>query len=326
MVDLTTEYMGLKLKNPIIIGSCGHTNSAASIAKLEANGAAAVVLKSLFEEQILMEVDSLQSDQSIHAEELDYIRGYTRQHNLDEYLNLVSEAKKAVSIPIIASINCISVSEWTTFGKKLQDAGADGLELNMYIMPGDIKQKSEDIEKIYFDIIAEVNKHVSIPIAAKIGSYFTGMANMIFDLSIREASAIVMFNRFHRPDIDLKKMEMSSADIFSTPEENLLPLRWIGMLSDKVECDLAASTGIHDGYAVIKNLLAGASAVQIATIIYKKGPEYIGEMLGQMEEWMNGKKYAAIKDIIGKLNHGHIKNPALYERSQFMKYFSSAKV
>lgn len=326
MVDFTTEYMGIKLKNPIIVGSCGLTSSVTSIQKLEANGAAAVVLKSLFEEQILMEVDSLKSDQSIHAEELDYIKGYTRQHNLDEYLNLVSEAKKKTSIPIIASINCASVDEWTAFAKRLQDAGADGLELNMYIMPGDIKQTSADIEQIYFDILKEVKKHISIPIAVKLGFYFTGLANMIFNLSIREASAIVMFNRFHRPDIDLKKMEMTSADIFSSPEENVLPLRWIGMLSNDVECDLAATTGIHDGQTVIKNLLAGASAVQIATIVYKKGPEYIGEMLGQMEEWMNGKKYSSIQDIIGKLNHKNVKDPTMYERSQFMRYFSNAKI
>jgi len=326
MVDLTTEYMGIKLKNPIIIGSCGLTSSVASIQKLEANGAAAVVLKSLFEEQILMEVDSLKSDQSIHTEEMDYIAGYTRQHNLDEYLNLVSEAKKAVSIPIIASINCASVAEWTAFAKRLQDAGADGLELNMYIMPGDIKKTSADIEQTYFDILKEVKKHISIPIAVKLGFYFTGLAHMIFNLSIREPSAIVMFNRFHQPDIDLKKMEMTSADIFSSPDENLLPLRWIGMLSNDVECDLVATTGIHDGQTVIKNLLAGASAVQIATIIYQKGPEFIGEMLGQMEEWMTGKKYSAIQDIIGKLNQKNVKDPTLYERSQFMRYFSNAKV
>ena len=326
MPDLSTDYMGINLKNPVVIGSCGLTNSVESIQKLEANGAAAVVLKSLFEEQILMEIDSLQSDHSIHAEEADYIKGYTRQHNLDEYLNLVSAAKKAVSIPVIASINCISAAEWTAFGKRLQDAGADGLELNMFIMLGDINQKSSDIEKIYFHIIDEVNKHITIPLAVKIGFYFTGMANMINRLSLSKLGAIVMFNRFHRPDIDLNKMEMSSADIFSTPQENVLPLRWIGMMSKQVDCSLAATTGIHDGHTVIKNLLAGANAVQIATIIYKNGPEYIGEMLAQIEEWMTGKNYRTVKELIGKLSHGQIKNPAMYERAQFMKYFSSAKI
>ncbi|MBN2321197.1 MAG: dihydroorotate dehydrogenase-like protein [Acidobacteria bacterium] len=325
MLDFTTEYMGLKLKNPIIVGSCGLTNSVESIKKLESNGAAAVVLKSLFEEQILMEVDSLKGEQSLHAEEADYIRGYTRQHNLDEYLKLVSSAKKAVSIPVIASINCVSASEWTAFAGRLQDAGADGLELNMFIMPGNIKQKSEEIEQIYFDIIDEVNKKVSIPIATKIGFYFTGMANVVYNLSIRNVKAVVMFNRFHRPDIDLEKMAIVSADIFSTPEENVLPLRWVGMLADDVKCNLVSTTGIHDGQAVIKNLMAGAKAVQIATILYKKGPEHIREMLGQMEAWMKEKNYKKITDIIGKLSQAHIKDPVLYERSQFMKYFSSAK-
>ncbi len=318
--------MGLNLKNPIIVGSSGLTNSVQSIKKLEANGAAAIVLKSLFEEQIMMEVDSMKGDQSGHAEEMDYIRGYTRQHNLDEYLSLVSDAKKAVSIPVIPSINCASASEWTAFAKRLQDAGADGLELNMYIMPGNIKQKSEEIEQIYFDIINEVKKQISIPIAVKVGFYFTGMANMIFSLSTHGLGAIILFNRFHRPDIDLKKMALTSADIFSTPDENVLPLRWIGMLSDDVKCDLAATTGIHDGHTVLKNVLAGACAVQIATILYKKGPEVIGEMLGQMDEWMTAKKFDSLKEITGKLNQANVKDPVMYERSQFMRYYSSAPI
>jgi len=326
MPDLSTEYMGLSLKNPIIAGSCGLTNSVESIKKLEANGAAAVVLKSLFEEQIMMEVESLKSDQSIHTEELDYIAGYTRQHNLDEYLSLVSNAKKAVSIPVIPSINCASASEWTAFASRLQDAGADGLELNMYIMPGNIKQKSEEIEKIYFDIIREVRKHITIPVAVKIGSYFTGLANMIFNLSVHDIGAIIMFNRFHQPDIDLDKMALSSADIFSSPEENLMPRRWIGMLSHQVKCDLVATTGIHDGHTVLKNILAGAAAVQIATILYKKGPEVIGEMLGQIEGWMNSKNISTIKEITGKLNQASVKDPVVYERSQFMRYFSNAQI
>ncbi len=326
MPDLTTEYMGLSLKNPIIAGSCGLTNSVESIKKLEANGAAAVVLKSLFEEQILMEVESLKSDQSIHTEELDYIAGYNRQHNLDEYLSLVSNAKKAVSIPVIPSINCASANEWTSFASRLQDAGADGLELNIYIMPGNIKQKSEEIEKIYFDIIREVRKHITVPVSVKIGSYFTGLANMIFSLSLQDIGAIIMFNRFHQPDINLDKMALSSADIFSSPEENLMPRRWIGMLSHEVKCDLVATTGIHDGHTVLKNILAGAAAVQIATILYKKGPEVINEMLQQVEEWMNIKNISSIKEITGELNQANVKDPVIYERSQFMRYFSNAKI
>lgn len=326
MPDLTTEYMGLTLKNPIIVGSSGLTNSVQSIKKLEANGAAAVVLKSLFEEQILMEVDSLKSDHGGHTEELDYIKGYTRQHNLDEYLRLVSDAKKAVSIPVIPSINCATASEWTAFAKRLEDAGADGIELNLYIMPGNIRQTSGEIEQIYFDIIKAVKAQVSLPVAVKIGFYFTGMANMVYTLSTQGIGAVVLFNRFHQPDIDLNKMTLGSADIFSRPEDNLLPLRWIGMLSGEVKCDMAATTGIHDGLTALKNILAGARAVQIATVVYKQGPEIIGEMLAQMEAWMTTRKFESIRGITGKLNLARVKDPVIYERSQFMRYYSNAQI
>ncbi len=323
MIDLTTKYMGLTLKNPIIIGSCGLTNSTESIKKMEANGAAAVVLKSIFEEQILMESDAMKHGEVSHAEEAAYINYYTRQHHLDEYLKLVEDTKKEVSIPVIASVNCVSSSEWTSFAKKIQDAGADALELNMFIMPGNARQKGEKIEQVYFDIISKVRKNITLPLALKIGFYFSGLANMIFNLSVRKIDAIVLFNRFYQPDIDLDKMEIISADVFSTPQENALPLRWIGMMADEVKCDLASTTGIHDGLTVIKNLLAGAKAVQIATVIYQKGPEYIGVMLHQMKEWLEKNNYSSLQKIIGKLSQGRIADPVLYERSQFMKYFSS---
>jgi len=316
--------MGLKLKNPIIIGSCGLTNSADGIKKLESNGAAAVVLKSIFEEQILMESSSMETDRLPHAEEIDYIRYYTRKHNLDEYLKLVKNAKKEVSIPVIASINCISSSEWTSFAKRIEDSGADALELNVFILPGDPGQKGEEIEQVYFRIIEAVKQQVSLPLSLKISFYFSGLANMIFNLSIRGADAIVLFNRFYRPDIDLDKMEIISANVFSNPGENFLPLRWIGMTSDEAKCDLAASTGIHDGYTVIKNLLAGAKAVQVASVIYKKGAEYINVMIDQINQWMNDHNYSSLQKIIGKLSQDNIKNPVLYERAQFMKYFSDA--
>ena len=323
MVDLTTTYMGLTLKNPVIIGSCGLTNSTDKIKALENNGAAAVVLKSIFEEQILMEGNSIKHGQVSHVEESDYIHYYTRQHNLDEYLKLVENTKKEVSIPIIASINCISASEWTAFAKRIQDAGADALELNIFIMPGDRNQKGEEIEQLYFNIINEVRKVVTLPLAVKIGFYFSGLANTIFNLSTRKINAIVLFNRFYQPDIDLEKMEIVSADVFSTPQENALPLRWVGMMSGEVKCDLAATTGIHDGTAVIKNLLAGAKAVQIATAVYKNGPEYINVMLRQITDWMTKNNYNSLQKIIGKLAQEKIKDPVLYERSQFMRYFSS---
>lgn len=326
MVDLKTHYLGLTLKNPIIIGSCGLTDALGEIKKMEAQGAAAVVLKSIFEEQILMESSSLSSDHPLHSQEADYINYYTRQHNLDNYLKLIRETKKEVKIPVIASINCASSpSHWVSFARTIQESGADALELNIFILPGNYKQKSEEIEKIYFDIIDGVKQHVSIPLAIKMGFYFSGLANMIFNLSLRGISGIVLFNRFQGPDIDLAKEEIDFAHIFSSPGEISLPLRWIGMMSKEVKCDLAAATGIHDGNGVVKCLLAGAKAVQVVSAIYEKGAKHIPAMLDQIEKWMKEHKYATIKDFNGKLAQERIEHPLLYERSQFMKYYASRK-
>ncbi len=326
MPNLETKYMGLNLRNPIIIGSSGLTNSVEKIKELETNGAGAVVLKSIFEEQILMEADSLKSHHWGHAEEADYLTQYTQQHTLDEYLKLIRNSKKETSIPVIASINCASSEKWTAFAKKIQDAGADALELNIFVLPGDTKQKGEDIEKIYFDIINEVRSQISIPIAVKMSYYFSGLANTIFELSVRKIEGIVLFNRFYRPDVDLEKVELVSSHVFSTPEEIALPLRWVGLLADDVKCDLAASTGIHDGNGVVKCLLVGAKAVQVATTIYKNGPAYIGTMLEQMENWMKEHRYNSAADFTGKLRQDRAKNPVMLERAQFMKYFAGAKI
>jgi len=326
MAKLETRYMGLTLRNPIIVGSSGLTNSVEKIKELEAHGAAAVVLKSIFEEQILMEIDSLKGGRLGHSEEADYIAQYTQQHSLDEYLKLIENSKKTVSIPVIASINCTSPAKWTTFAKKIQNSGADGLELNIFILPADYKQKGEDVEKIYFDIIDEVKAQVSIPIAVKMSFYFSGLANMIFNLSIRNISGIVLFNRFLGPDIDMKEKKVVPSHVFSSTEELSLPLRWIGLLSSEAKCDLAASTGIHDGNGVIKCLLVGAKAVQVATTIYKNGPAQIEKMLEQVKKWMKEHRYHSIQNFIGKLSYDYIKNPVIYERVQFMKYVDDSKV
>lgn len=323
MIDLATKYMGLTLKNPIIIGSSGLTNSLAELKKLEAHGAGAVVLKSIFEEQIMMESHALGSDQPGHSEAFDYISYYTREHSLTNYLKLIKDAKNEISIPVIASINCASADEWVSFARKIQDSGADGLELNMFILPGNIDQDGGEIEKLYFDIIKQVKEHVSIPLAIKMGFYFSGLAKMIFDLSVRGISAIVLFNRFYNLDIDLEKETLTSADVFSKPEEISLPLRWVGMMSAEVKCDLAASTGIHDGFGAVKCLLAGAKAVQVASVIYQKGAQHIGVMLEQIKEWMKRHKYASIEAFNGKMAQEKIDDPIIYERSQFMKYYSS---
>lgn len=325
MIDLSTQYMGMTLKNPIIVGSSGLTNSAADIKKLAANGAAAVVLKSIFEEQILMEAESMRSGYMNHTEAEDYIVQYTKTHNLDEYLKLIENTKKETALPVIASINCASASEWVSFAKTIESSGADGLELNIFILPADPRQAGADIEGIYFDIIDRVREKISIPLAVKMSYYFSGLANMIFNLSIRKIDGIVLFNRFSSPDIDLKEMKIISSHVFSKPEENIPTLRWIGTMADKVKCDLAASTGIHDGHGILKNLLAGAKAVQIATCIYQNGPEYIGTMLDQIKTWMKEHDFTSLDQVIGRLSRKKIDNPVTYARSQFMKYFSSAE-
>ncbi len=317
--------MGLKLKNPIIIGSCGLTNSVENVKEASAHGAAAVVLKSLFEEQIQLTIDQLntKTEHTNHYSEAeDYIHNYSKADIVENYLKLIRECKQAVDIPVIASINCISLSEWTDFAMKIEQAGADGLELNIFILPSDPHKSGDDNEKIYFDIIEKVIKTVKIPVAVKISFYFSGLARMALKLSWTGIKGLVLFNRFFSPDIDIEKFEIKASNVFSHPAELSQSLRWVAMLSTKVQCDIAASTGIHDGKAVIKQLLAGAASVQIASVIYKKGFQEIGIMLAELEDWMTRHKFTSTEQFIGRMSVKKADNPAAYERVQFMKHFS----
>jgi dihydroorotate dehydrogenase (fumarate) len=325
MADLITKYMGFELKNPIIAASSGLTDNVKSIVGLEKAGVAAIVLKSIFEEQILREIDSLNVNNMYNsfAEVENMVSFYTKEHNINEYIKLIEESKKSVSIPVFASINCFSSSEWTKFAKRAENAGADAVELNMFILPSDPKFTGEDIENIYFDVVKKVKEEIKIPVALKIGTYFSGMANFIQKLSYSGIDALVLFNRFYSPDIDLNTEEITNASIFSNPPENLNNIRWISILSPIVKCDIASSTGIHDGSDIIKNILVGASAVQIASTLYKNSPKQIGLMLEQIENWMKSKKYENLSELKGKLSTKNVKYPILYERSQFMKYFSN---
>jgi dihydroorotate dehydrogenase (fumarate) len=317
--------MGYELKNPIIVGSSELTKDADKIKKLADAGAAAVVIKSLFEEQIMMEVDA-QRVNNIYGSFDDvenYVAFYTKKHNLDEYLNIIKDAKSKVDIPVFASINCVSSSEWVEFAQKIEKAGADGLELNMFIMPNDPNFDGSDIENIYFDVVKNIEQYIQIPVALKMGTYFSGLAKTFIELSKTNISAMVLFNRFYSPDINLEKEEIKASHIFSNPEDVSNSLRWIGMLSDKVECDMAASTGVHDGYAVLKNLLVGAKATHIVSAIYKNSRSYIQTMLEQIEDWMDKKGYSSIEEFRGKMSQGNLNQPMMYERSQFMKYYSN---
>ena len=324
MADLKTTYMGLQLKNPIIAGSSNLTGSIDKIRELEDNGISAIVLKSIFEEQISMEIGSIGQDAMAHTEGYDYISQYTKQFNVEKYLNLIRDAKEKTNIPVIASINCVSDGEWVSFAEKITSAGADALELNIFLLPGDFKKEADTIEKSYFDIIKAVSDQTNIPISVKISSYFTALANTIFRISLSGVSGIVLFNRFFQPDINIENMEVIAADIYSTRRENSHPLRWIGMLSDNVKCDLVASTGVHEGEDVLKNILVGAKAVQVVSSIYKNGPSHIKKMLDDLNIMMDKKSFSSISDITGKLSQKNIENPEIFERVQFMKYYANS--
>jgi dihydroorotate dehydrogenase (fumarate) len=256
MADLTTKYLGFELKNPVIIGSSGLTDSVDKIKKLEDNGAGAVSLKSIFEEEITLEYEAdvakAVKEGSYSPERFDYYDFHIKKENLKNYFKLISDAKKSVNIPVFASINCRTSYEWPQFAKEFVDAGADALELNVFILPSDIEKSQEEIEKTYFDIIEKVKKEVKIPVSLKISYYFSNLASMIKRLSETDIEGLILFNRFYSPDYDIDNLKVLSSHVLSSPDELPISLRWIAIMSNKVNCDLVASTGIHDGKAIVK--------------------------------------------------------------------------
>jgi dihydroorotate dehydrogenase (fumarate) len=326
MANLETTYLGLKLKNPIIVGSSGLTNSVEKIKKLRDAGAGAVVLKSLFEEQITHEINNaIQTSEGVdYPEAFDYIKAYSRDNSVSGYLKLIKDAKSAVDIPIIASINCFSSDNWVDFAQQIQSAGADAIELNLYLLNTNKNSDASEYEDTYYNVSKLVSQVVSIPVSMKLGSHFSNLVAVVNKLSVSGAKGVVLFNRFYEPDIDIHNFSLTAAEVFSTPADIRHSLRWVAIVSDKINnLDIASSSGVHDGEAVIKQLLAGAKAVQICSAVYKGGPTAITAMVKKLETWMNEKKFNRIDEFRGKMNYGKIKNPQLYERAQFMKYFSS---
>lgn len=321
MADLSTEYMGLKLNNPIVVASCSLTSTAKGIRLCADAGAGAVVLKSLFEEQIRVEAKDLEKYLwlSGHPEALDYIRNMSMELGPREYLILIKEAKSAVSIPVIASLNCVSPEWWTDYAMQIEASGADALELNISAMPSDPEHSDLEIETVYFRILEEVNKSVNIPFAVKIGPYFTSMARMASELGERGAAALVLFNRFYQFDIDIEKLEVVAGHHFSSPEEMNLSLRWIALLAGRVDCDLAATTGVHDGASVIKQLLAGASVAQVCSTLYINKLDQIGRMIEYVEGWLEKHGFDSVDQIRGKLSQMQSEYPESYERLQYIK-------
>ena len=332
MADLSTKYLGLTLRNPIVIGSSGLTNSVEEIIKLEQNGAGAVVLKSIFEEQIMLEADyrmkKAEEDGLLYteySETLDYIDVHIKEKELGSYLELIREAKTKTHIPIIASINAISGLEWVSFARQIEEAGADALELNIFVMPFNFEKTCEDNENTYYNVLKKVKALVNIPVSVKISPYFANLGSVILQLEKNGANGVVMFNRFSSPDIDVNALKITSADRLSTEQEMSNTLRWIAIMAKRVKMSLGASTGIHDGEAVVKQLLAGASVTQITSAIYKHGPGYISTIVNYLSEWMDKKGFNYVDQFRGKLSQAETQNPEVYERMQFMRYFSEIK-
>jgi dihydroorotate dehydrogenase (fumarate) len=323
MVNTETTYLGLKLKNPIIVSSSGLSNSIEKIKKLEENGAGAIVLKSLFEEQINYDAGTLAKGTD-YPEASDYVHYYIKNNSVENYLKLIRQAKEEVSIPIFASINCTSSDRWIEFAKRVEEAGADGLEVNVYVLPMDKNAKAEKYENIYYNLAEKLKKTISIPFAFKLGSNFTNLVGVVERLNAMDVPGVVLFNRFYEPDIDIESFEFNSAEVFSSPADIRYSLRWVGIISSKVEkIDIAASTGVHDGNGVVKQLLAGAEAVQVCSTLYKNGFGQLKNILADLKTWMTKHSFDSIDEFRGKLSYKKIENPLIYERSQFMRYFSS---
>jgi len=289
MIDIRTQYAGLSLRNPIIVGSSGLTNHIERIKEYEKAGAGAIVLKSLFEEQIEIQSHRMQL-QSDYPEAADYIHEYVKANQVHTYLDLIYEAKKTCSIPIIASINCSKISVWTEFAMQIEKAGADAIELNVFFLDTDLTHDYDATRDLYVKILRRVKEVVSIPIIMKIGKAFNNVPALVHILKVNGADRIVLFNRFYQPDIDINKMQFVSGNVFSNHAELSDTLRWTAIVSGKIpDINISSSTGVHDWEDVIKCLLAGASTVQICSTVYNHGTEIIPQMIIGLEEWMTQK-------------------------------------
>ena len=313
MVNLKTKFIGLELKSPIIAGSCGLTSEVSKIEEIALSGAGAIVLKSIFEEQINMDASKALTDNS-YPESADYIQNYIRANTVQQHIDLVKAVKNKVNIPVIASINCLRDGEWISFASELEKAGADALELNAFILPMDEFAESVEVENMYFDIVKHVKKVVKIPVIVKISHYFTNLPAFVSKLKAYGA------------DIDIERIAVGAASVFSMPADLRTTLRWTGILSGKDKLlQLSSSTGVHNGEAVVKLLLAGATTVQVCSAMYEQGIGTIRTMNHFLNSWMDKKGFESIDEFRGRLSYVDAGNAARYERAQFMKYFSDHK-
>ncbi|MBQ4279626.1 MAG: dihydroorotate dehydrogenase-like protein [Rikenellaceae bacterium] len=326
MIDLSVKYLGLELRNPIIVSSSPFTASADKIVRLEQHGAGAVVLKSIFEEQLIGETAFLDRYHD-YPEAADYLGAYVRSDYVDSYLDMIAQAKQRTSLPIIASINCVTGGEWVEFARRIEEAGADAIELNIFLLPTDKDQDSDAIERQYLDIVGKITSTVSIPVSVKLGSRFTNILSIVKEIYYRHGKGVVLYNRFYEPDINIDNISLVEGDTFSMAGELRNSLRWIALTSAQVPLiDISVSTGVHTGEDAVKALLAGARTVQVCTALYKHGLGAIDDMLAFMTGWMQQHTFQYVSDFSGMLNQKGVADPDFYERVQYMRYFPKEPV
>lgn len=326
--ELNTTYLGLKLKNPLVVSACPLTAEIDQLKRLEQAGAAAAVLPSLFEEQI--EHDSIQMAEAQEfgtesfAEALTYFPQQDEYRSGPEkYLETIAKAKKAVAIPIVASLNGTSKGGWVRYAKMMQEAGTDALELNIYFVPGELEMTGPDVEDRYLELVAAVKESISIPLAVKIGPYFSSLGNMAQRLVESGADGLVLFNRFFHPEINLEKLETHPQLHLSTSAELSAPLRWIALLHGRAKASLAATSGIHDAPGLLKALLAGADVGMIASVLYQKGIGEVSEILTELSKWMEEKEYSSVEQLKGSMSRENCPDPSAFQRGNYMKTLTS---
>ncbi|MGK7396705.1 MAG: dihydroorotate dehydrogenase-like protein [Candidatus Cyclobacteriaceae bacterium M3_2C_046] len=320
MIDLSTTYVGLKLKNPIIIASSNLTNSLPNILACEEAGAGAVILKSIFEEQLIAQEQKVGAKGDGFSDRVDnyYKNGLFLQ--LDNYVELIRQGKKEMKIPVIASVNCISAKNyWMPFLREIEKAGADALEVNVAVMPKSFKQTPYEIETHIFKIIYEISQHTKMPVLAKIAPYYTSIPKIARGLQKNGAASVVLFNRFYQPDIDPEGVKFKSKGKYSTENDLSISLRWISMLYKQIKCDLAGATGVHTGEGAIKLILSGASAIEICSVLYLKGMGYLDQLLLEMKGWLSKNQYESISQIQGILSQKNKDFPEFFERFQYIE-------
>ena len=329
-MDLRTKYMGLELSSPIVVSASTLSQETHHIVEMEEQGAGAVVLFSLFEEQIRAEAARYASVRNatshMFAEASDFFPNLeTYETGTEEYLEKIWAAKAQVEIPIIASLNGITSEGWIEYSRQIEQAGADALEINIFFIPGDIHVSASEVEHRYLNIITEVRNTVKIPVAVKLNPYFSSMGNMAMRMQKAGADALVLFNRFYQPDFDIHELKILSNLQYSGSNEIRLPLLWIAMLYGRVPASLAATTGVESANEVIKYLLAGADVAMTASALYKNGIGYLKTMKNDLDQWMEDMEFAAVKDFKGILSQQNISDPTAFERANYIKVLQSKR-